>query len=74
MKQLFNQMAAKQASEKSGPGGKPYVDEEGGTVIQPGKGFVIKTKNVNTGEKMFLNMCQHDIVDPFEEKAVPMDQ
>jgi len=67
-------MAAKNASEKSGPGGKPYVDEEGGMVIQPAKGFVIKTKDVNSNGKMFLNMCQHDVVDPFEQKAVPKDQ
>ena len=36
--------------------GKPMVDPEGGMTIQPRKGFVIKTKDVKTGGKVFLNM------------------
>ena len=42
-------------------------------VIQPNKGFVVKTKDVRTGGKMFINMTSHEHVDPFEQKAVPKD-
>jgi len=38
------------------PDGKPYIDAEGGTVIEPKKGFVVKTKDANTGGKVFINM------------------
>ncbi len=65
MKNLFNQLAAKNASEQT-KDGKPVIDSEGGTVIQPSKGFVVKTKDMNTGGKLFINMTQHEIVDNFE--------
>ena len=66
-------MAAEQAS-KAGADGKPLVDDEGGMTIQPQKGFVVKTKNVKTGGKIFINMTHHEIVDPFESKAIPKEQ
>ena len=47
-------MAAKAASAT--PDGKPIIDSEGGTVIQPRKGFVVKTKDEKTGGKLFINM------------------
>lgn len=43
-------------------------------MIQPQKGFVVKTKNVKTGGKIFINMTHHEIVDPFESKAIPKEQ
>lgn len=53
-----------------GPDGKPIIDEEGGCMIQPNPGFVIKTKSQNYG-KIFVNMCSHEMVDSFERKSVP---
>ena len=38
--------------------------------MQPQPGFVIKTKDKN-GEKVFLNMTAHELVDEFEEKPIP---
>lgn len=35
--------------------GKPIIDEEGGAMIQPDSGFVVKTKD-RTGQKVFVNM------------------
>ena len=52
--------------------GKPIIDAEGGCVIQPQKGFVVKTKAPNVG-KVFVNMCQHELIDPFEVKAIPAE-
>ena len=44
-------------------------------MVQPEKGFVIKTKDVQTQEKekVFVNMTSHSFVDPFEEKAIPQE-
>jgi hypothetical protein len=50
--------------------GKPIVDSEGGAIIQPEAGFVVKTKD-GTGQKVFINMTKHEVVDGFEEKAIP---
>jgi hypothetical protein len=50
--------------------GKPIVDPEGGAVIQPTPGFVVKTKD-KTGQKVFVNMTYHEIIDEFEEKPIP---
>jgi len=52
------------------PDGKPAIDGEGGAVIQPSAGFVVKTKDQN-GQKVFLNMTSHELVDPMEEKDLP---
>ena len=52
-----------------GPDGKPIPDAEGGVMIQPEKGFVVKTSAEKVG-KVFMNMCSHDVVEPFETKAV----
>ena len=49
-----------------GPDGKPIVDSEGGAVVQPEKGFVVKTKDVKTGGKVFVNMTKHEFVEPFQ--------
>ncbi len=52
--------------------GKPVVDAEGGCIIQPLKGFVVKTKAASVG-KVFINMCKHELVEPFEQKAIPKE-
>ena len=52
-------------------GAKQAMDPEGGMTIQPRKGFVVKTKDVKTGGKVFLNMTVHESVDPFEYKSLP---
>ena len=31
---------------------------------------MVKTKDAKTGGKMFINMTQHEMVDPFEAKAI----
>jgi hypothetical protein len=55
------------------PDGSPVLDAEGGTLIQPDKGFVVKTKD-RTGAKIFINFTKHELIDPFEETAVPLEQ
>ena len=43
------------------------LDEEGGIVIEPTMGFVIKTTDQKK-EKIFINVVSHDIIDLPEEK------
>eukprot|EP01016_Furgasonia_blochmanni_P027465 TRINITY_DN2896_c0_g2_i4.p1 TRINITY_DN2896_c0_g2~~TRINITY_DN2896_c0_g2_i4.p1 ORF type:complete len:194 (-),score=32.75 TRINITY_DN2896_c0_g2_i4:45-626(-) len=43
------------------------LDAEGGIVVEPGHGFVLKTKD-KTGEKVFINFTHHFIIDEPEEK------
>ena len=64
--QNFDQTMAEKAAKE----GKPYIDPEGGCLIQPTPGFVIKTKDKN-GQKIFLNMTSHELVDPPEQKYMP---
>ena len=51
--------------------GNPIIDPEGGAMIQPNPGFVVKTKDLKSGTKVFINMTHHDIVEPFEQKPIP---
>ena len=74
MIELFNKLRAEAAGGGATKDGKPVVDKEGGMVIQPEKGFVVKTKDVNTKGKVFVNMTKHDHVDPFEQTAVTDEQ
>lgn len=53
--------------------GKPVVDSEGGCIIQPHKGFVVKTKAAAVG-KVFINMCKHELVEPFEQKPITKEE
>lgn len=71
LEKLLANMPGAGAGGQVGPDGKPIVDEEGGAVVQPDKGFVVKTKDVKTGGKVFVNMCHHDFVEPFQHKAIP---
>ena len=43
------------------------LDKEGGIVIEPTMGFVIKTFDQHK-EKIFINITSHDIIDLPEEK------
>lgn len=54
--------------------GKPIVDEEGGATIQPNSGFVVKTKDLKSGTKVFVNMTHHEIVEGFEEKRITPEE
>jgi hypothetical protein len=54
-----------------GPDGKPVVDAEGGVTIQPLPGFVVKTKDVKSGGKVFVNMTHHEVIEPMQEKYIP---
>jgi hypothetical protein len=56
--------------EKMARDGKPYIDPEGGCTIQPAIGFVIKSKDQH-GQKIFINMTSHELVEPPEEKHIP---
>jgi hypothetical protein len=47
------------------------MDSEGGVMITPVKGYVVKTSDTKSGEKVFLNMCSHEIIDLPEQKDVP---
>ena len=71
LEKLLASMPQGAAGGQVGPDGKPIVDSEGGAVVQPEKGFVVKTKDVKTGGKVFVNMCQHEWVEPFQHKAIP---
>ena len=42
-------------------------------MIQPNPGFVVKTKDMLTGGKIFINFTSHDIIEGFEEKAIPKE-
>ena len=41
------------------------LDDEGGIMIEPEMGFVIKTFDQHK-EKIFINVTKHDIIDPPE--------
>ena len=43
------------------------LDSEGGLMVTPEKGFVIKTFDTSNGVKVFLNMCSHPIVEGPEQ-------
>jgi len=47
------------------------LDSEGGLYVTPSKGYVIKTADAKSGEKVFLNICSHPIIDAPEEKELP---
>ncbi|CAD7922198.1 unnamed protein product [Amoebophrya sp. A25] len=56
------------------------VDHEGGAMVEPEPGFVIKsafrsgTKHANAGQKLFINVCSHDLVErPHMHTIAPDD-
>jgi dynein assembly factor 2 len=55
------------------PRAEGELDEEGGVVITPERGYVIKTSDVHSKEKVFINICAHAIIDAPEQKDLPED-
>lgn len=49
------------------------IDEEGGAVVQPTPGFVIKTQAAQAG-KVFVNMTSHEFVEGFSQKSIPKSE
>ena len=47
------------------------MDSEGGVMITPIKGYVVKTFDEVSHEKVFINICSHEIIDLPEEKDLP---
>jgi hypothetical protein len=47
------------------------MDSEGGVYITPAKAYVIKTSDSKTQEKVFINICSHELIDAPEEKELP---
>jgi hypothetical protein len=64
------EMQQMQAERYNDEHGNPIIDEEGGAVIQPLEGFVVKSKDTASGEKVFVNMTHHSIVEGITEQAV----
>ena len=46
------------------------LDQEGGLVIQPDKGIVLKLFDRHSGQKIFVNVVKHPGVDHPEEKQL----
>jgi len=44
------------------------LDDEGGIVVEPKQAFVMKSRDVRTKEKFFVNVVTHPIIDEPEEK------
>lgn len=50
------------------------IDAEGGVLVQPDPGFVVKTRNSNTGQKIFLNIVSnHHVEAPHMKTLVEME-
>mmetsp|Transcript_32970 Transcript_32970/g.57911 ORF Transcript_32970/g.57911 Transcript_32970/m.57911 type:complete len:327 (+) Transcript_32970:1557-2537(+) len=71
LNQLLVDYQRVQAVQKTPEG---QLDDEGGMVITPDKGYVIKTSDVHTKEKVFINVCSHTVIDAPEQKDLPDNQ
>lgn len=40
-----------------------YLDKEGGLVIEPAPGFVLKYVEKRSNEKIFVNVVMHEVID-----------
>merc|ERR1712216_800044 len=47
------------------------VDSEGGVTVQPTPGYVVKTEDMQSGQKIFINICCSDFVEKPHEKSLP---
>lgn len=66
---LMNNPAELQNTLNQLKGGKDQVDSEGGITITPDEYCCIKTTD-ETGQKIFLNLCSSDKVDPPAEQHI----
>lgn len=46
------------------------IDAEGGVTIRPTPGFVIKTEDFESGQKIFINACGSEFVEKPHEKSI----
>lgn len=46
------------------------IDEEGGLLIVPEPGVVFKTKEIQSGTKVFINVVSHPVIDKPEAKEL----
>lgn len=46
------------------------LDKEGGLYIEPKKEFVLKTKNIQSNEKIFINIVSHPVIQKPEETEI----
>jgi len=46
------------------------IDAEGGVLVEPTPGFVIKSEDVESGQKIFINVCSNDFVEKPHEKSI----
>lgn len=46
------------------------IDEEGGLLIVPDPGIVFKTKEIQSGTKVFINVVHHPAIDKPEAKEL----
>lgn len=53
--------------------GKPIIDAEGGAVVKPIPGFVVKTKDASGG-KVFVNMTHHELVESYSAAPVTPEE
>ena len=53
--------------------GNPIIDDEGGAMIQPIAGFVIKTRD-DSGAKVFVNILHHDLIEPIMKQHIPAEE
>ena len=64
-------MTSKEYIEKVRDGSiETFLDEEGGLIIMPDKGIVMKYFDRHSGEKIFVNVVKHPGVDHPEEKLL----
>jgi hypothetical protein len=47
------------------------IDSEGGVTVQPTPGYVVKTEDMESGQKVFINVCCTDFVEKPHEKSLP---
>ena len=70
LKDLLNKIKPVTSEEYlKNPAGLP-IDEEGGLLIVPEPGFVLKTKEMRTNIKFFVNMVSHPVLDKPEAKEM----
>ena len=67
-------LAQTQVQQHTDADGNPIIDEEGGAMIQPKPGFVVKTKDLKSGTKVFVNITHHEIVEGLQERRITPEE